>query len=275
MMKRTTICGLLAMTALLSAQVMAMGNRQPDSSPGSSVVSTANSLGNNDAAQQATGDIGAAVAKGGQALVNQGYEAANQGATNANSQGIINNGVKVFTYGKAVEYTGKAAPHVGWVATSAGYAAEGQYKGAAVQAVNGVTRTVTVAKIGAAAATAGGIWVSGKLGALAGSAAGPLGTLGGFIIGCGAAYVGGKIWDNTVGAGADALTQKTADWDAQSQYAGDTQDGRSSGGGGGSGWGDDNARDGARDATTQQVRDNMPRPRPPTGGGGGGDCGRH
>ena len=74
---------------------------------------------------------------------------------------------------------------------------------------------------------------------------------------------------------ADALTQKAADWDAQDQYAGDPQDGQSSGGGGGADWGDNDARDGARDATTQQVRDNMPRPRPPTGGSGGGDCGRH
>ena len=208
-------------------------------------------------------------------LVNQGYEAANQGATNANSQAIVNNGVKVFTYGKAVEYTGKAAPHVGWAATSAGYAAEGQYKGAAIQAVNGCTRTVTVAKIGAAAATAGGIWATGKLGALAGSWAGPLGAGTGFIIGCGAAYIGGKIWDKTIGEGADALTQKAADWDAQNRDADDPQDGQSSGGGGGAGWGADAARDGARDTTTQQVRDNMPRPRPPTWGSGGGDCGRH
>ena len=199
-MKIMTTLGLMAIMMSLSAPVLAMGNKQQDSSPGSSVVSTANSLGNNDGVQQGAGDIGAAVAKGGQTLVNQGYEAANNGATNANAQKIINNGTNIFAGGKTLEYAGKAAPHVGWVATSAGYASEGQYKGAAVQAVNGVTRTVTVAKIGAAAATAGGIWVAGKLGAVAGSAAGPLGTLGGFIIGCGAAYVGGKIWDSTVGA---------------------------------------------------------------------------
>jgi hypothetical protein len=276
MMKTMTILALLSMMLSLSAPAIAMSNRSQESSPGSSVVSTANSLGTNDGLQQAAGDLGAGAANIGKGLVNDAYERGlNQGATDANVKQMANTGAKVFGYGKAVEYAGKAAPHVGWVATTAGHVAEKDYTGAAIQGINGCTRTVAVAKIGTVAGTAGGIWVAGKLGAVAGSAAGPLGTLGGFLIGVGAAYVGGKVWDKTIGAGADAVDQKVKDWQAHSQYAGDPHDGESSGGGGGAGWGADAARDGARDTTTQQVRDNMPRPRPPTGGSGGGDCGRH
>lgn len=286
MMKIMTTLGLMAIMMSLSAPAMAMGNKpqNPQSNVGGSqssgssssgddggVMSTANDLGNNDAVQQGAGDLGEAIAKGGQSLVNQGYEAANNGATNANAQKIINTGTNIFAGGKTLEYAGKAAPHVGWVATSAGYAAEGQHKGAAIQAVNGVTRTVTIAKIGAAAASAGGIWATGKLGALAGSWAGPLGAATGFVIGCGAAYVGGKIWDKTLGQGADALTQKAADMDAQSQYGADSQDGgQASSGGGGAGWDGGNGRDNAQ----QTVRDNIPRPPvgSGSGGGGGGGC---
>jgi len=249
----------MAIMMSLSAPAMAMGNKPADPGPaaagGGGVMSTANDLGNNDGVQQAAGDVGAAIAKGGQTLVNQGYEAANNGATNANSQAIIKNGTNIFGAGKTLEYAGKAAPHVGWVATSAGYAAEGQYKGAAVQAVNGAGRTIFVA------------WAGGKAGALIGSAGGPLGTAAGFILGVGVAYWGGKAWDATIGQGAEALTQKAADMDAQSQFGGIDKeksefDGQTVAG---------ETRDITRDNAQQTVRDNIPRP---TSGGSscGGGC---
>lgn len=219
------------------------------SGDGGGILTTANEIANNDAVQQAAGDVGDAIAKGGQSLVNDGWNRAlNQGATQSNANKIIKTGTAIFAAGKTLAIAGKAAPHVGWVATTAGYASTGQYKGAAIQAVNGLTRTVTVSKIGAAAGTAGAIWATGKLGALAGSWAGPLGTAAGFVIGCGVAYLGGKIWDKTIGAGADVLTQKAADWDAKSQYGGKRQ----------SGWG----RDGARGNARNNARPSPPVPRP-------------
>lgn len=238
MHKITVICSFLL---ALSGQTWAMGNK---------VVQAGNELGLNDGAQQAAGDIGAGVANYGKKLVDDAYNFGNQGVSDSKVKEMANAGTKVFGYGKAVEYTGKAAPHVGWAATSAGRAAEGDYTGAAIEGVNGATRAVTVAKIGTAAGTAGGIWVAGKLGAMAGSWAGPLGAGAGFVIGCGAAYVGGKIWDHTIGAGAEALDQKVKDWNAERQYAGD--------------------RDLQRQ-NAQQIRENSPQR--PTGGGSGGGGG--
>ena len=194
-MKTTGMVVLIAAMLSITASVQAMGNRSQESSPGSSVMSAGNTLGNNDGLQQAAGDIGAGIAEGGKTLANQAWDRhLNAGATQANTQRAVDTATRVFGYGKAVEYAGKAAPHVGWVATSAGHASTGDYTGAAIQGVNGCARTVAVAKIGTVAGTAGGIWVAGKIGATAGSLAGPLGTLGGFVIGVGSAYVGGKIW---------------------------------------------------------------------------------
>jgi len=260
--KMMTILALMPMIFSITAPVMGMSMRK------ASPISIANDIGNNDGTQQAVGDLSSAMAKGGQSLVNDGFDRAlNQGATQSNANKIIKTGTKIFVAGKSIEYASKVAPHVGWVATSAGYASTGQYKGATVQAVNGVTRTVTVAHIGTAVGTGVGIWVGGKLGAVAGSWAGPLGAGAGFILGAGAAYVGGKIWDNSIGVGADALTQKAADWDSKSQYGGKPKTkpgGYSTGGGAGAKWG----RDGARD----NVRQNRPPVRRPAGGGSRPPC---
>ncbi len=297
-MKMMTFLAMGAMMLSLSAPAMAMGNKPsaPDAGSsgggGGSFSSTANDLGNNDGVQQAAGDLGAAIAKGGQALNDQAYQFGNQNPNIPYDKvkSMAQTGTNVYAGGKTLEYAGKAAPHVGWVATSAGYAAEGQYKGATVQAVNGVTRTVTVAKVGSAVATAGGVWATGKLGAVAGSWAGPLGAATGFVLGVGAAYLGGKIWDATVGQGADALTQKAADYDAQSQYGGTGTPGDDqpiTTGGGGASWGEgtpgddmpittgvaSDTRDIGRDNAQQQVRDSIRTSRPSGGSGGGGGCG--
>lgn len=281
-MKTMTFLTLGAMMLSLSAPAMAMGNKPStpkagSTSGGGSFIRTANDIGNNDGVQQAAGDIGGAIAKGGQSLVNDAYQFGNQNPNIPSDkvQQMANTGTNVFAAGKTIEYAGKAAPHVGWMATSAGYAAEGQYKGAAIQAVNGAGRTLFVA------------WAGGKAGALIGSAGGPLGTAAGFILGVGAAYLGGKAWDASIGQGADALTQEAADWDAQSQY-GDDQDITT--GGGGASWGEgdgtpgddmpittgvaSDTRDISRSNAQQQARDNIRTSRP-SGGGGGGDCGRH
>jgi len=172
--------------------------------------------------------------------------------------------------GTAINVGATAAPFVGAVSTAAGYAAEGQSAGALIQGVNGVTRSYAVAKAGGAAATAGAIWATGKLGAAAGSWAGPLGAGTGFILGVGAAWLAGKLWDNTIGAGADALTQKVQDINAGMKYAGGRSEfeGQTVAG---------ETRDISRDSVQQQTRENIRISRPSGGGGGGcgGDCGRH
>ena len=307
-MKTMTVLAFAATMLSLAAPAMAMGNKpvvsssgqtgsgqtvgQKAAAVGEAAVNMVNEIGNNDAAQQAGGDIGEGLAKAGQALTNDGWNRhLNQGMTEGNLKNITDTGRQMFVGGKALEYGSKAAPHVGGLSTAAGYFAEGQNKGAAIQAVNGVGRGAALSYIGSAAGTAGGAWAAGKLGALAGSWAGPLGTGAGFIIGIGAAYLGGKIWDKTIGAGADALTQKAADWDAQSQYANDPNPDRVTGGGGGASWGEEGAlgddmpittgvasetRDISRDNVQQQARDTIRISRPSGGGGGsGGDCGRH
>lgn len=310
-MKIMTLLAMTATVLMLTAPAMAMGNKPstPDSGSsggtqssgstqssdngqggggsgggggedGGDVLDTANDVVGNDAVQQGGEIIGDAIAKGGQSLVNQAYQYGNQGVPYDKVKQMAQTGTNIYAAGQTLKTASQAGDHVGWVATSAGYAAEGQYKGAAIQAVNGVSRTVTVSAIGGAATTAATTWAAGKLGALAGSWAGPLGAGAGFIIGCGAAYIGGKIWDKTIGQGADALTQKAADYDAQSQYGGTSQtggkpgmtdfDGQTVAG---------ETRDIGRDNAQQQVRDNIRTSRPSGGGGGGsggcgGSCGR-
>ncbi len=227
-------------------------------SAANSAVNTANELGNNDAVQQAAGDAGQAVSNYGGKIINEGYGYINNGVDNGRVRNMINNGTNIAVGGKVVEWTGKAAPHVGWVATSAGRASTGDYSGAAIEGVNGAARTITVGKIGTAAGTAGGIWVAGKLGAVAGSWAGPLGAGAGFIIGCGAAYLGGKIWDKTIGKGAHAIDQKVKDWEAERRYAGDPKNRKAA---------QQNARQAQRTAKP-------PRPQPSKPGRCTGNCPR-
>ncbi|MFZ5807036.1 MAG: hypothetical protein ACOY3I_07515 [Verrucomicrobiota bacterium] len=249
----------------ISPQSFAMGKRGQQAA--SDAVDAANALGNNDAAQQAAGDAGAAIAKGGQHLVDKAYDfGLNHGVPQDKVNEMANTGSKVFGYGKAIEYTGKGAPHVGWIATSAGRATEGDYSGAVIEGVNGVTRTTAVGAIG----TAAGVWAGGKVGAMAGSWGGPLGAAAGFVIGCGAAWVGGQIWDSTIGAGANALDQRVHDWQSDSEFAGPRHPSNRP----------ENERP---DSTTrnigrnnaQQTTQNINRTisRPPSGGSGGGGGG--
>lgn len=250
---------LVCVSLLLPAgDILAMGGKSGASKAASNAVSKVNELGNNDALQEAGGRAGEGFANIGSNQVNQAWNYTDStGNLTKPAQQMANNGVRIFATGKAIEYGSKAAPHVGWVATSAGRAYEGDYSGAAVDGANGLGRTLTVAKIGTAAGTAGGIWVAGKLGAVAGSWAGPLGAGAGFIIGCGAAYVGGKIWDKTVGKGADALDQKIQDWKAEGKY-GISVDQRQA---------ITTSRDAVRGATSGAVRDAI------RSGSGGGSSG--
>lgn len=222
MHKKAVYLMMVLSVMLLCEPLWAMGNKAGGGkSAAQSAVDTANSLGNNDAVQQAAGDAGEAIFKAGGKQFGDAIDYMNNGVNTDRVQNMAKNGTNIALGGKALELTGKAAPHVGWVATSAGRAAEGDYTGAAIEGANGAARTVIIGKLGTAAGTAGGIWVAGKLGAVAGSWAGPLGAGAGFVIGMGAAYVGGKIWDSSIGKGADALDQKIKDCQSHSQYAGD------------------------------------------------------
>ena len=129
-------------------------------------------------------------------------------------------GTSIWVSGTAVKLSGEVAPHVGWMASAGGRAAEGDYRGAAIESANGASRTAAVGYLGTAVGTSVGIWASGEAGALLGAPAGPWGIAAGFIAGCGAAWLGGMVWDETVGAGADHLDQWSADRQAQNQYGG-------------------------------------------------------
>jgi len=212
---KKTIFFLIILIGAWPYQNFAMGKRAQQAA--GDAVDMANTVGNNDAAQQAAGDAGAAIAKAGQQFVDKAYDfGLNHGVPQDKVNEMARTGAGIFGTGKAIEYTGKAAPHVGWIATSAGRAAEGDYSGATIEGVNGATRTVAVGALG----TAAGIWAGGKIGALAGSWGGPLGAGAGFVIGCGAAWLGGKAWDNTIGACAQAIDQKIHDWKSDSTFAG-------------------------------------------------------
>ena len=127
---------------MLCEPCWAMGNKAKQ------VQQTANDLGNNDAVQQAAGDLGEGIAKQGGKLIDQGYGYINNGINNSKTQQIVKTGTNIAAGGKILEWTGKGAPHVGWIATSAGTASTGDYSGAAIQAVNGGTRTVVVGAMG-------------------------------------------------------------------------------------------------------------------------------
>ena len=243
MHKKTAYLMIVLSLVMLCDPCWGMGNR---SAP------TVNDLANNDAVQQGAGDAGGAIVKAGNAIMNPGYEALNNGFDNSRVQTAIKNGTNIAAAGTIIKASATAAPHVGWIATSAGTASTGDYSGAAIQAVNGATRTATVGYVG----TAVGIWAGGKIGAMAGSWGGPLGAGAGFIIGCGAAWVGGKIWDAGIGKGAEALDQWDKNVKAETQY----------GGMGGRNVGRQNA---------QQVgRSSRPKPPRPSGGSkpGGRPC---
>jgi len=174
-----------------------------------SSVRTLNNAGNNDAMQEGVSRIGEGISKGGQRLVNQAY---GYGLTNPNIPGskvdaMVKTGVRVFANGKAIEYVAKAAPHVGWMASTAGKLDAGDRTGAAITATNGLARTVAIGWAGAAAGTA----VVGTS-----VAAAPVAL--GFVVACGAAYTAGKIWDYTIGYGADVLDQKVHNLKAELAY---------------------------------------------------------
>jgi hypothetical protein len=98
------------------------------------------------------------------------------------------------------------------ISTTAAYLAEGEYSGAAIQGTSGCAKaTLTVAL---------GTWAGAKAGAAIGTPGGPVGMVGGALVGIGAAWLGGWAWDKTVGAGADALAQKSADMRAVASLLG-------------------------------------------------------
>jgi len=248
---------------LPTAQCLAMGGGgNAASNAAGNLVNQANTAGNDDTVQEAAGRAGEAIGNFGSNQYNAAWQHTNStGNLTARAQNMANTGVKIAMTGKAVEYTAKAAPHVAWVSTSAGYASTGDYEGATLEAVNGGTRTVVVAHV----ATAAGVWAGGKVGALCGSWGGPLGAFAGFVVGCGAAYIGGKVWDAGIGKGKDALGQKISDWKAESRY----------GGTGGRGNQRANARNNARNATSTVRQTTRTTSRPSRSGcDGRGSCRR-
>ena len=190
-----------------------------------STVDTANRIGNDDKYQEFFGRVGKLIEEGGRYLMRQGWKGYTQISWRQRndllkiSREIIKTGKTVIVNGKRIAKAAEIAPHVGWLATTAGNFAEGNYKGGLVQAVNGCARTVTLSLAAGAAGTsatvaahAGVFYICGKIGAVGGSWAGPVGIAAGFVIGIGVAYVGGKIWDATLGKGANCLDQKFNDW---------------------------------------------------------------
>lgn len=297
-MKIATVLLSVGMLLLWTAPTVAMGNKpqppQADSGgQGGGAVSTANALGNNDAVQQGTGDIGKGIKTFGQWFNADNAKFANTSVPDSKMNQIMQTGDRIIKAGGNIDKAASAAPHVAWIATSAGYAAEGDYKGAAVQAANGAGRTTFVSWAGAAA----GAWAGGKAGALAGSFGGPAGAAVGFIAGVGVAYVAGWGWDKTVGQGAEAVHDMILEHDAQSQYGGTGTPGDDQAittGGGGASWGEEgtpgddmpittdiagDTRDISRSNAQQQARDNIRISRPsggsrPGGCDGRGGCGR-
>ena len=246
--KTIALIAIFSMLAVTPCQTWAMGNRTANNA-----VDTANSVGNNDAAQQAAGDIGAKVAEVGSKFIDRSYELGRNSPNISNAQvnQMAGTGTSVWVGGKAVELGGKAAPHVGWMASAGGRAYEGDYSGAALEATNGAARTTVVGYVG----TGVGIWAGGKIGAMAGSWGGPVGAFCGFVIGVGSAYTMGLIWDNGIGKGKDKFDQWDKDMDAQNQYGGQRRNQRQN---------------------VKQIRRNVP---PPSRGpskrcDGRGSCGR-
>jgi len=248
---------------LPTAQCLAMSWGSKASKTAGNLVQKANEAGNDDTYQEAAGRIGDAAQKFGNNQFVEAHKYTNSaGKLTARAQNMANRGKDIATRGGGLAAAAKAAPHVAWVSSSAGYASTGDYEGATLEAVNGGTRTVVVAHV----ATAAGIWAGGKVGAMFGSWGGPLGAFAGFVVGCGTAYVGGKVWDAGIGKGKDALGQKISDWKAESRY----------GGTGGRGNQRGNARNNARNAAGQ-VRQTTRTTSRPTGGacdGRGSRCPR-
>jgi len=251
---------------LPTAQCLAIGWGSKASKAAGNLIQKANEAGNNDTVQEASGRVGEAVGNAGSGQYNSSWQHTDSaGQLTPKAQNMADTGIKVAMTGKAVEYTAKAAPHVAWASTSAGYVSAGDYEGATLEAVNGGTRTVVVGYMGKTAGTAVGVWVTGKIGLLYGSWGGPLGALAGFVIGCGAAYLGGEVWDKGIGKGKDALGQKISDWKAEAQY----------GGTGGRGPDRANARNNSRNAASTVRQTTRTTSRPSRSGcDGRGSCGR-
>lgn len=113
--------------------------------------------------------------------------------------------------GKLIKNAATAAPHVGWASSAAGRFVEYDFSGGTIVVLNGLSRTTTVAAVGTTAGTAASIWLGGKIGASLGGLGGPVGAGFGFVVGCGSAYISGKIWDKTVGTGAKAFEKHLED----------------------------------------------------------------
>ncbi len=133
---------------------------------------------------------------------------------------LADKGAQATRAGEILEKGGKAISHAEWISKTAGRAYEKDYSGAAIEGVNGFSRTVATGAMAKKAGVASGVWIAGKAGAKFGALGGPVGALGGFVIGVGVGYVGGKIWDWTIGSGAQALDQKIGDWEARRKYLG-------------------------------------------------------
>ncbi len=177
-------------------------------------VNTANNAGNNDGLQQLFSDTGKEIAKTGQHIVNKAVEFGQQNPNlpGSNVDSVVKTGVRVISNGKVIENVAILAPHVAWIASTAGKLDAGDRTGAVITATNGLGRTIAVG------------WVAGTLGTLATGAvatgaavtAGPIAL--GFVVGCGVAYGAGKIWDYTIGSGAEVLDQKVHDLKAGLSY---------------------------------------------------------
>ncbi|MCD6532634.1 MAG: hypothetical protein J7L25_00980, partial [Deltaproteobacteria bacterium] len=193
-----------------------------------SIVDTANRIGNDDKYQEFLGRVGQLIEEGGRYFMRQGWKGYTQIAWRQKSnllkisREIVKTGKTVIVNGKRIAYAAGKAPHVGWIATTAGNFAEGNYKGGTVQAINGCARTLVVGFAAGVAGTSATVaahasifYICGKIGAVGGSWAGPVGIAAGFVIGIGVAYVGGTIWDLTIGKGTNWLDQKFNDWEKE------------------------------------------------------------
>jgi len=189
-----------------------------------------------DTGKESIGVIGEGLKRRGGEMTSDAFRSGHGPAFGSeDARRLADEGLRTTRIGEIVDKGGTAISHAEWVSSAAGRAYEEDYAGAAIEGVNGFSRTVATGAAGKAAGQAAGIWIAAKVGAQFGAIGGPVGLVGGFVIGVGVGYLGGKLWDYTIGSGAKALDQKVADWQARRQYlgTGSRGGGQSSGGGGG------------------------------------------
>jgi len=129
-----------------------------------------------DTGKESIGVIGEGLKRRGGEMTSDAFRSGHGPAFGSeDARRLADEGLRTTRIGEIVDKGGKAISHAEWVSSAAGRAYEEDYAGAAIEGVNGFSRTVATGAAGKAAGQAAGIWIAAKVGAQFGAIGGPVG----------------------------------------------------------------------------------------------------